>query len=256
MTLPGPAGDVSIDDWDSLLNAVKARLRLTVGEPLTQHLNGAAAPVQASVLECVEALDQLHTTLAHALARRAPGERAGDGLVQGAARQMAWQDGLALLMNRSALRNRLVHELATEEPQHHRLALLYVDLDSSFRPIRDAHGPEAGDELLRLVAARLTEAVRVEDLVSHLGGDEFACVFADWRDREQLRLLARTMFDAVSAPLSIGRLELSLRPSIGIAMSPTDGTTADGLLESAQVAMVRAKRHQTGYAFFEHRDER
>ena len=68
--LRGPVGDVSIEDWDSLLDAVKARLRLTVGESLTRQFNGAAAPVQASVLECVEALDQLHTTLSNALAQR------------------------------------------------------------------------------------------------------------------------------------------------------------------------------------------
>lgn len=70
LMLRGPVGDVSIEDWDSLLDAVKARLRLTVGESLTRQFNGAAAPVQASVLECIEALDQLHTTLSNALAQR------------------------------------------------------------------------------------------------------------------------------------------------------------------------------------------
>lgn len=84
VTLPGPAGEISLDDWDSLLSAVKARLRLTVGDSLTQQFNGAAAPVQASVLECVDALDQLHVTLAHALGRRALDEWADDGLAQGA----------------------------------------------------------------------------------------------------------------------------------------------------------------------------
>ena len=113
----------------------------------------------------------------------------------------------------------------------------------------------AGDALLRVVTARLAEAVRGQALVSHLGGDEFACVYADWRNRAQLRRLAGTVFDTVSAPLSIGNLELSIRSSIGIAMSPTDATTADVLLECAQAAMVRAKRHQSGFAFFEPRDE-
>ena len=70
LMLRGPVGDVSIEDWDSLLHAVKARLRLTVGESLTRQFNGEAAPVQASVLECIEALDQLHTTLSNALAQR------------------------------------------------------------------------------------------------------------------------------------------------------------------------------------------
>ena len=86
VTLPGPIGGVALDDWDSLLSAVKARLRLTVGDSLTQQFNGAAAPVQASVLECVDALDQLHVTLTHALGRRAPDEGVDDGSTQRAVR--------------------------------------------------------------------------------------------------------------------------------------------------------------------------
>ena len=70
--LPGHLADVSIDDWDVLLCAVKDRLRLTVGESLTQPINGSAIPVRASVLECVEALDQLHDTLKHVLATNRP----------------------------------------------------------------------------------------------------------------------------------------------------------------------------------------
>ncbi len=67
--------DVSIDDWDALLSAVKDRLRQTVGESLTRQLNGGTAPVQASVLECVDALDQLHATLSRELARHAAQRR-------------------------------------------------------------------------------------------------------------------------------------------------------------------------------------
>ena len=248
LALRGPVDDISIEDWDSLLHAVKARLRLTVGESLTRQLNGAAAPVQASVLECVEALDQLHTTLSHALARRAGEERPGANAASGAGRRQVWQDDLVALASRSALRKQLDQALATEA----RLALLYVDLDS-LQPIPDIQQPEAGDTLIRVVKARLAEAARGEALVCHLGGDEFACVCADWRNRAQLRRLAGTVFDTVSAPLSVGSLELSIRSSIGIAMSPTDATTADVLLECAQAAMVQAKRHQSGYAFFEPR---
>jgi hypothetical protein len=64
-----PSADVAIDDWEDLLNAIKSRLRLAVDGPLQQQFNGAAVHVQASVLECVAALDQLQATLAHALGR-------------------------------------------------------------------------------------------------------------------------------------------------------------------------------------------
>jgi uncharacterized protein (DUF2267 family) len=69
--LPMPIADISIDDWDALLNAVKARLRLTVDESPTWQSNVAAAPVRASVLECVDALEQLHLALTRRLAGRA-----------------------------------------------------------------------------------------------------------------------------------------------------------------------------------------
>ena len=61
--------DIALADWEDMLNAVKARLRMAVGAPLTQQFNGAAGPLRASVLECVDALDQLHATLAHAIAQ-------------------------------------------------------------------------------------------------------------------------------------------------------------------------------------------
>jgi hypothetical protein len=68
---PAPVADISFDDWDVLISAVKARLRLTVGTSPTLQFNGAAAPWQASVLECVDALDQLHLALRRKLAGRA-----------------------------------------------------------------------------------------------------------------------------------------------------------------------------------------
>jgi len=64
-----PTADVAIEDWEDLLNAIKSRLRLAVDGPLPQQFNGTAVHVQASVLECVAALDQLQATLAHALMR-------------------------------------------------------------------------------------------------------------------------------------------------------------------------------------------
>jgi uncharacterized protein YukE len=64
-----PAADVAIEDWEDLLNAIKSRLRLTVDGPLQQQFNGTAVHVQASVLECVAALEQLQATLAHSLTR-------------------------------------------------------------------------------------------------------------------------------------------------------------------------------------------
>ncbi len=68
--------------------------------------------------------------------------------------------------------------------------------------------------------------------------------------------LAGSLFDAVSAPFQIGALCLVVRPSIGIAMWPADGATPEGLLANADAAMYRAKRPQSGYAFFDQTQRR
>lgn len=268
-SLPAMSSDVAIGDWEVLLSAVKARLRLTVGELLAvlpdHRLPDAAHQVQASVLECVNALDQLQLTLSHELARRQQLEReaietqavlarARDQLAatradEQHARRLASHDRLTALPNRSSFHERLEHALADPERRRQGLALLCVDLDG-FKAVNDEHGHDAGDELLRIVAARLARSVRAEDMVGRVGGDEFACLLADVPSREQLSHLACKLFDAVGAPMKIGQLKLTIHASIGIAVCPTDGASAEGLLKSADDAMVRAKRQNSGYAFF------
>ena len=265
---PAESSDVAIADWEELLSAVKSRLRLTVGELLAvlpeHQLPDAAHKVQASVLECVNALDQLQLTLSHEFARRQRLERevidtqavlarARDQLAatqaeEQHARHLASHDSLTALPNRSCFHERLEHALAEPERRRQGLALLYLDLDG-FKAVNDAHGHDAGDELLRIVAARLARSVRADDMVSRIGGDEFACLLPDVPSREQLSHLACKIFDAVSSPMKIGQLKLTIHASIGIAVCPTDGANAEDLLKSADNAMYRAKRHNTGYAF-------
>jgi diguanylate cyclase (GGDEF)-like protein len=132
--------------------------------------------------------------------------------------------------------------------------VLYLDLDD-FKPVNDHHGHEAGDQVLRIVAHRLRHAVRADDLVCRLGGDEFACMLQDPLDRAQLSQMACKLFDAVSAPLKLCGVTLSVRPSIGIALCPDDADTTAALLERADAAMYLAKRRQLGYAFFDRRSD-
>jgi diguanylate cyclase (GGDEF)-like protein len=247
VALPDSRSGLALRDWDVPFGVLEARLGSMAGEQ-----------------ECMAALGQLRTALAHELARcqqlelkvfdaqaglaQLRAELAGTQAGERRARHLAMHDGLTSLPNRSFFRQQLGLALAHLEPRRPAFAVLYLDLDG-FKPINDTHGHTIGDELLRIVAARLSQAVRAEDMVSRLGGDEFACLMADLLDREQLSRLAVKLVDTVSAPLMIGRLKLSVRPSIGIAICPTDGATADTLLENADAAMYRAKRHRTGYAF-------
>ena len=130
------------------------------------------------------------------------------------------------------------------------LAVLSLDLDG-LRPIPDRHGRDTADELMRIVVTRMMLAMRVQDAACRVGDDEFACLLVDAIDREQLAVRASTLYDAVAAPLLLGGLSLCLRPSIGVAMYPSDGATGARLLTRADAARLRARRRQLAVAFFD-----
>ena len=255
-------------DWQALLEAAKARLRSAADMSLEAVsrpvLAQAPAHLRATALDCVMALEQLQLQLDHELARHTlltsevdqlrvelaglRCELAGTQAGERQARHEALHDGLTSLPNRMHFRQRLEQALAPPPPRDRLLGLLYVDLDG-LKPVNDAHGHRAGDELLRIVAARLCRGVRDHDLVGRIGGDEFACLLPDVSGRGQLATLAGRLRDAIAAPLTIGDMAMSVPASIGIAMYPGDGLSADELLHNADAAMYRAKRQQLGYAF-------
>jgi len=246
-------------DWDALFQAVRSRLTQLAG-------HAAAHEVRTEVLDCVAALGRLGDHLGCERARhrqhelelfaartalaKARVEIVGIRSNERRSRRRALHDELTTLPNRSFFGEWLDHALVQLDPQQQPLAVLYLDLDG-FKPVNDAHGHDVGDELLRIVATRLARAVRAEDVVSRLGGDEFACALTHLPGREQLIHLARKLIDTVSAPVKIGAHEVAVRPSIGIAMCPADGVSADTLLRNADAAMYHAKRQGSGFAFFD-----
>ena len=255
--------DAEADDWDQLFAAVADRLCQSLVEPPT-----ADADLRIAVTECLHALTLLQALRARersaervfeaqwrrsdeALAA-AHGELVQARLDERRASQPAQHDNLSSLPDRSSFGARLDLDLLSSEQRAPSLAVLFLDLDG-FKPINEHHGHATGDELLRIVASRLSRSVRQQDMVCRLGSNEFACVLSGPQGREQLSQIAAKLFDAVSAPLKVGSLQLSVRPSIGIAMCPGDGSTATTLLKRADAAMVRAKRRQLGFAFFDRR---
>ncbi len=227
-----------------------------------------APSIPPDAMECGSALDQLKVTLAHEVALRqelelelfdvqtalakARADLAGTQAGERRARHLALHDGLTGLPNRGFFVEQLIHTLSVEHSDQCKVAVLYLDLDG-FKPVNDMHGHATGDELLKIVAARLRSVVREQDVVGRLGGDEFACLLTDLPGRDQLCHLVCKLFDAVSAPIQIGNVSLTIRPSIGISTcaADTDSTNAETLIRHADAAMYCAKRHQTGYAFFE-----
>ena len=259
--LPLAAADVSVRDWDDLFDAISARLTSMASE-------SAAHALRIGMGECVDAMNRLHVSLGHERHRnnqlelelfdartalaQARVELVGSRSDERRSRRLSLHDDLTLLPNRSFFGEWLEQTLVKAVPLQQCFAVLYLDLDG-FKPINDTHGHAVGDELLRIVASRLARAVRAEDVVSRLGGDEFACLLTNLPGREQLGHLAAKLFDAVAAPVKIGVHEVTVRPSIGIAMCPADGNTAESLLRNADAAMYHAKRERSGYAFFDQR---
>jgi diguanylate cyclase len=165
------------------------------------------------------------------------------------AHHLALHDSLTALPNRKFLIERLDRALVNPQPPGQSLALLHMEF-SARQTLCDDGGYRCSDALIRIVAARLNRSVRAEDLVCRLGGDDFACLAPGLSNRAQLGQLVSTLFDIMSAPLRIGDLEILLQLNIGIAISPADGATADGLLKSAVAAMRFAKQQGSHFAFF------
>ncbi len=166
------------------------------------------------------------------------------------ARHLSLHDELTTLPNRRHCRERLDEALALARARRTSAALLFLDLDG-FKAINDRHGHATGDQVLRIVAARLSRAVRAGDIVCRLGGDEFVCLPSGPLSGPQLAHLASKLFDAVSAPLTLNNLHLKVRPSIGVALFPMHADNTEALLKAADAAMYRAKQQHIGFAFAE-----
>jgi diguanylate cyclase (GGDEF)-like protein/PAS domain S-box-containing protein len=157
----------------------------------------------------------------------------------------AYFDLLTGLANRRLLLDRLEQALSRSQRHNHMGGLLFLDLDN-FKTINDSLGHKMGDELLCIVAERLTLAVRSEDTVARMGGDDFVILLPEVDDDPErtakaVQELADKCCEYLSRPYQVRDHELHLTTSIGIALFPMGGETADDLLKQADTAMYRAK---------------
>ncbi|WP_336921796.1 putative bifunctional diguanylate cyclase/phosphodiesterase [Aquipuribacter sp. SD81] len=165
---------------------------------------------------------------------------------QGAAEafRLSRTDELTGLANRRAVLRRLDATLSADEP----VALLLIDLDG-FKEVNDSLGHAAGDDLLRLVAERLTAAVP-RALVARLGGDEFAVVVRD-DDPVDLLRQARRIRASLAEPITVEDIEMSVSASVGVAVRGSAMESAVALLRKADVAMYRAKNSRLGETLYD-----
>jgi diguanylate cyclase (GGDEF)-like protein/PAS domain S-box-containing protein len=163
---------------------------------------------------------------------------------------LAHHDQLTGLPNRALLRERLEFILASARRRGNRAAVLFIDLDN-FKVVNDSLGHAAGDELLKVVAARLPAALRAVDVVSRHGGDEFLVVLPDVEDERAPIPVAEKILAAIGEPMLIEGQSVTVSPSIGIAVFPRDGENVEELVKNADAAMYLAKeRGRSNYQFF------
>ena len=148
-------------------------------------------------------------------------------------------DSLTGLPNRSLLmqRSRRVVDMARDGDQ---TALMMLDLDH-FKEINDTLGHHVGDELLRLVSARLLSVMRDGDTVARFGGDEFAVLCHGLADVEVAERLSQRFVDALSEPFELEQISLHVGASVGIALLPLHASGIDQLVQRADIALYQAK---------------
>jgi len=179
--------------------------------------------------------------------------------------RLAYFDSLTGLANRENFRSAVAADLRRAPATEHGSAVLFIDLDD-FKRINDTLGHAVGDELLKNVATRLTAAVRSSDsivqaetpgrqdgrMLARQGGDEFIVYLGEISSRADAAMIAYRILEKLALPIAVHSHEITVAPSIGIAMWPDDGASIDDLLRHADLAMYHAKRSRgEPVAFFD-----
>ena len=152
----------------------------------------------------------------------------------------ATHDALTGLPNRTLLRERLELELSHAPYHVATFAVMFLDLDR-FKIINDSLGHDVGDALLQIVAQRLNDCLREEDMVARLGGDEFVIILSDVTNRNDIEMIAKKLLFEINQAYSVKQHDIYTSASIGIAIYPEGGIEAGKLMRNADAAMYRAK---------------
>ncbi|MEG5264047.1 EAL domain-containing protein [Pseudomonas sp. JDS28PS106] len=153
--------------------------------------------------------------------------------------QVAHYDPLTNLINRRGFDQLFAEKLLEHSTGDGLLAVMFLDIDH-FKRINDSLGHDAGDELLRIIAERLRSATRAQDVVARFGGDEF-CILISIPTQEEARRLANRVMRKMKEPVTLATRRMVMTTSIGIAIYPRDGASAEELLKNADLALYQSK---------------
>jgi diguanylate cyclase (GGDEF)-like protein/PAS domain S-box-containing protein len=153
---------------------------------------------------------------------------------------LARHDALTGLSNRADFRARLTSAIDAGRAGGQRLAICCLDLDL-FKDVNDTYGHPTGDRLLRLVAQRLRDALGERDFAARIGGDEFAVVLDAAAAPDAIDATAAQIIDTLTQPYAIDGIEATIGASVGVALFPADGASADELIMNADLALYQAK---------------
>ena len=173
---------------------------------------------------------------------------------EGKLQHLAYNDFLTDLPNRASLAERLHEMLNTERGDEPHGALLLLDLDH-FKVINDALGHDVGDELLRLVSARLRDQLRTGDVVARMGGDEFAVLMQnvskdERRTHQEARGMAERLIGAITRPFQLGEREVRIGASIGVCIFRAGQWRHGEIVSKADLALYRAKAKGRNATYF------
>jgi len=205
------------------------------GEIWNRRKNGEVFPVWLSITAvCNDEAEVTHYVATHTdITLRKAAEKE--------IRQLAFYDPLTTLPNRRLLQERLHQTVIHAKRDHNRLAVVFLDLDK-FKPVNDAFGHTAGDELLRAVAQRLKACVRESDTVARIGGDEFVVLLPAIAGAQEALAIAEKIHETLKQPFTLSEgHQVSISSSAGIAIYPEHGRDEATLTSHADAAMYQAK---------------
>ena len=163
----------------------------------------------------------------------------------------AFHDQLTLLPNRVLFKDRLELAITQAQRRSGTLAVMFIDIDR-FKLVNDTFGHAEGDALLRAIASRLSSTLRRGDTLARLGGDEFTVLLPDIKLTQDAELIGTKILTALETPVALSHGDYRVTASIGIALFPRDGSTAEELTRNADVAMYQVKRAgKNAFRFFE-----